>query len=378
MDAFYASVEQLDHPELRGKPVLVGYAGPRGVVAAASYESRAFGCRSAQPMAVALRHCPHAIVMPVRFARYRQISEQVFSILESASPLVEPLSLDEAFVDVTASQRLLGEPETIAQQIKSKILSVTQLTASVGVSANKFLAKLASDLKKPNALVVIRPQEAQSILDPLNVGRLWGVGPKTAARLTAIGIKTVGDLLKISEEILAARVGAEEAAHFRRLAQGLDDRPVISDREAKSVGHEQTFGTDLVDPALVRDILLEQTEHVSRRLRKHALQARAVVVKIRFGEFKTITRRATLAEATDSTSQLWSATRELFDRWAAKEFKPVRLIGMSATELSSGPPQLSLFPDPARQRQRRLDEVLDRISGRFGEDAIRRAKETRQ
>lgn len=374
MDAFYASVEQLDHPELRGRPVLVGYAGPRGVVAAASYESRAFGCRSAQPMAVALRHCPHAAVMPVRFARYREISQRVFGILEACTPLVEPLSLDEAFLDVTGSQRLLGEPEQIARRIKNEVRGTTGLTASVGLSGNKFLAKLASDLQKPDGLCIIRPEEAEEKLAPLSVARLWGVGPKTAARLAGIGIKTIGDLRKLPLETLAARVGAEEAEHYRRLSAGLDDRPVVPDREAKSIGQEQTFGVDVSDPQIVRDVLLEQTEQVGRRLRKHRLRARAVVVKIRFGEFQTITRRTTLPEATDETARLWHAARDLFEAWAKSAFRPVRLIGMSATEFAIGPAQLPLFVDPQSQKQRRLDSVLDQISGKFGQDAIRRGK----
>ena len=374
MDAFYASVEQLDHPELRGKPVLVGYAGPRGVVAAASYESRAFGCRSAQPMAVALRNCPRATVMPVRFDRYREISQQVFAILEACSPLVEPLSLDEAFLDATASQRLLGEPMEIAARIKSQVRSATGLTASVGVSANKFLAKLASDLRKPDGLCVIRPEEAETTLAPLSVTRLWGVGPKTAARLAGIGIKTIGDLRRFPASSLAARLGPEEAGHYRRLSVGLDDRPVVPDREAKSVGQEQTFGVDVSDPQAVCDVLLEQTEQVARRLRKHKLRARAVVVKIRFGEFQTITRRTTLPEPSDETLTLWHAARDLFQAWAKAGFRPVRLIGMSATDFESGPAQLPLFASPESQKQQRLDAVLDQISGRFGLDAIGRGK----
>ena len=377
MDAFFASVEQLDHPELRGKPVLVGYAGPRGVVAAASYESREFGCRSAQPMAVALRQCPHAVVMPVRFSRYREVSGQVFQILESCTPLVEPLSVDEAFLDVTASQRLLGEPEAIARRIKDQILATTRLTASIGVSCNKFLAKLASDLRKPDGLVVVRPEEALDVLAPLPINRLWGVGPKTAARLEGLGIKTVGELRKLPFEVLAARVGAEEAEHYRRLAAGLDERPVVPDRDAKSIGQEQTFGSDLSDPDTVRDVLLEHAEEVGRRLRKHDVHARAVVVKIRYGAFQTITRRKTLAELTQSTAVLWHAARGLFDAWAASHFKPVRLIGMTATDLTGESSQMSLFADPQAQRQSRLDAALDKISGRFGQDAIHRGKRPR-
>jgi nucleotidyltransferase/DNA polymerase involved in DNA repair len=250
------------------------------------------------------------------------------------------------------------------------------LTASVGLSGNKFLAKLASDLQKPDGLCVIRPEEAETKLAPLSVTRLWGVGPKTAARLAGIGIKTIGDLRKLPPETLAARVGQDEAEHYRRLSAGLDDRPVVPDREAKSIGQEQTFGADVSDPQIVRDVLLEQTEQVGRRLRKHRLRARAVVVKIRFGEFQTITRRTTLPDATDETAGLWHAARDLFEAWANSAFRPVRLIGMSATEFATGPTQLPLFEDPQSHKQRRLDAALDQISGKFGQDAIRRGRGT--
>ena len=372
MDAFFASVEQLDHPELRGKPVLVGYAGPRGVVAAASYEARTFGCRSAQPMSVALRNCPHATVMPVRFARYGQVSDQVFAILESCSSLVEPLSIDEAFMDVTASQRLLGEPVQIARRIKAEIRAATGLTASVGVSCNKFLAKLASDLHKPDGLTVIAGGEAQRILAPMPVTRLWGVGPKTAAQLAGLGVKTIGDLLKLPRDVLDVRVGADEAEHYRRLAVGADDRPVVPDRESKSIGQEQTFGIDVCDAEQVREVMLEQSAEVARRLRRHGLRARAVVIKIRFGNFQTITRRVTLPEPTDLTRQISQTARELFDRWAAKHFQPVRLIGVTAADLTGAPPQLSLFADEESDRQRTLDRALDQIGQKFGNDVIRR------
>ena len=371
MDAFFASVEQLDRPELRGKPVLVGYAGPRGVVAAASYEARVFGCRSAQPMSVALRNCPHAIVMPVRMSRYREVSDRVFQILESCTPVVEPLSIDEAFLDVTGSQRLLGDPRQIAQRIKDEVRDTTRLTASVGVSGNKFLAKLASDLQKPDGLTVICPNEAEIVLAPLPVTRLWGVGPKTAARLAGLAVKTIGDLRRLSPDVLARRVGPDEAEHYRRLAAGIDDRPVVPDRESKSIGHEQTFGIDIADPEAVRAVMIDQCEHVGRRLRRHNLLARAVVVKIRFGNFQTVTRRTTIPEPTDATSELWKAARQLFNSWA-RQFKPVRLIGVTAAELVTASEQPTLFPDRETQRQQRLDRALDQISGRFGHQAIRR------
>jgi DNA polymerase-4 len=374
MDAFFASVEVLDDPNLGGKPVLVGHDGPRGVVAAASYEARQFGCHSAQPMSVAKRLCPHAVVMPVRGGRYRQASEHVFAIFERFTPLIEPLSIDEAFLDITGSLRLLGSDESIARELKLAVKKATGLTASVGLAPNKFLAKLASDLNKPNGLTIIRGSDVDRVLAPLSVSKIWGIGPKTAARLEAERIRTISDLRSAPLEWLRRRFGADETEHFLRLAHGKDDRPVTPDRQAKSIGQEQTFGVDVADPQEVRAVLLEQVEQVARRLRKHGLRARAVTLKIRYGDFKTITRRATLADATDTTSPLWQAALSTFDTWAAKDFHPVRLIGMSASGLTEGAGQLELFRDPGEERRRRLDQALDRITGRYGRDAIHRAR----
>ena len=375
MDAFFASVEQLDDPSLRSVPVLVGYDGPRGVVAAASYEARAFGCHSAQPMAVAKRLCPQARIVPVRGARYREVSERVFAIFEQYAPLVQPLSIDEAFLDVTGTQRLLGDAAEIAKAIKQRIRDELGLTASVGVAPNKFLSKLASDLSKPDGLKIVRPEEVESLLPPLPVGKLWGIGPKSAAKLAEIGVRTIADLRRMDDDFWRRRFG-NDAERYRRLIYGQDDRPVTPDREAKSIGQEQTFEVDLADPQLVRAELLEQVEQVARRLRRHSLVARAVGLKIRFGEFRTITRSRTLEEPTDSTRRLWEASLGLFDAWASGEpgFVPVRLIGMQAAGLSStGGEQMPLFPDPQDARQRQLDRTLDQITQRFGRSAIRRA-----
>lgn len=370
MDAFFASVEQLDDPSLRGKPVLVGGAGPRGVVAAASYEARVYGCRSAMPMAVARRLCPQAVIVKGHFDRYREESRKVFDILETFTPMVEPVSIDEAFLDVTASQNLFGEPEAMARQIKDRIRQVTGLSGSVGVAPNKFLSKLASDLEKPDGLTVIRPDDVDRVLPPLPVEKIWGIGPKSVARLEGIGVRTIGDLRRLDPDVLERRLGTD-AEHYRRLAFGVDDREVHNDGDAKSIGHEQTFGENLTDPEDVRAVMLEQSEHVSARLRRHKLFARGVTVKIRYGDFQTVTRAKTLDAPTDTTQPIWHAARELFDTWA-QDFKPVRLIGVTATKLTRGEPQLELFEDEGAKKQRRVEDAVDRITARFGKTAIGR------
>ena len=365
MDAFYASVEMLDRPELRGRPVLVGSNRPRGVVAAASYEARRHGCRSAQPMAVALRHCPDAVVVPPRMERYHELSERVFGILESYSPIVEPLSIDEAFLDLTGTERLLGPAAEVGRSIKERVRGETGLTASVGVAPNKFLAKIASDLEKPDGLVIVAPGDVDRVLLPLAVERLWGVGPKTAARLHELGYHRVADLRALAEETLRERFG-EAGEHFFRLCRGIDGRAVVPVGEAKSLGSENTFEEDVEDPDEVRAVLFAHVETVARRLRRHELRARGVSLKIRYGKFETITRAATLAEGTQVTKTLRQCAAALFDRWAAGGFRPVRLIGMTATHHEGGPGQGKLFPDTEEERQKRLDGALDEIQSRFG------------
>jgi len=373
MDAFFASVEQMDDPALRGKPVLVGGNGPRGVVSAASYEARKFGCHSAMPMAQARRLCPQAIIVHGNYARYRDISQRMFNIFSEYSPLVEPLSVDEAFLDMTGTDRLLGEPTAVAQRLKQHIKSDLGLTASVGVAPNKFLAKLASDLEKPDGLVVVNPNQIDALLIPLPINKLWGVGPVTADKLRKVGIHKVGDLRTRSTDALE-RLFGQEASRYHRLANGQDDRPVVPDREAKSVGQEQTFGVDVADPADVRRVLFEQVEQVGRRLRQHNLFARTISLKIRYGEFETISRSTTVETATNSTNELWSSASSLFDKWCAQSFRPVRLIGMSASQLATSPGQMSLFADPQMERQKKVDSVADQINKKFGSKAIRRAE----
>jgi DNA polymerase-4 len=351
--------------------VLVGYDGPRGVVAAASYEARKFDCHSAQPMAIARRRCPQAIVVPVRFDRYREISRRMFAIFDEFSPLVEPLSVDEAFLDLTGTERLLGEAADVARRLKHRIKSDLGLTASIGVAPNKFLAKLASDLQKPDGLVIVRPQDVDALLIPMPIQKLWGVGPVTAEKLKRAGIHQVGDLRKHSPEGLQ-RLFGNETDRFKRLAHGLDDRPVVPDRQAKSIGQERTFGIDLAEPDAVRSVLFEQVEQVSTRLRKHGLFAGTVSLKIRFGDFQTISRSTSLEDSTSGTRDLWKTASALFDHWCQKDFQPVRLIGMSASQLTAGPGQLSLFADPANEQQKKVDAITDQINARFGSKTIRR------
>lgn len=371
MDAFFASVEQRDRPELRGRPVLVGSDRRRGVVATASYEARTYGCHSAQPMSVALRLCPHAVVVRPSGRAYSEASKQVFAIFRDVAPKVEPLSIDEAFLDLTGTERLLGPAIDVARAVKRRILGEVGITASVGIAPNKFLAKLASDLEKPDGLTVITPETIDEILLPLSVTKIWGVGPKTAERLHHLGVETVRDLRALSREELDGLFGVS-GEHFWRLARGLDTRRVVSAGAARSISHEQTFEEDLEDPARVRKVLLHQTEAVARRLRKHGLRTKTVTLKIRYGAFETITRSKTLDAPTDVTDELWRAASGIFDRWARSGYRPVRLIGMAAAHLGHEEAQVSLFPDETREKMKSLDQAMDDIQRRFGSGSIRR------
>ena len=368
MDAFFASVEQRDDSALRGRPVLVGGRGGRGVVAAASYEARRFGCRSAMPMAEAVRRCPDAVVVSPSFARYESDSIRIMEILETASPLVEPLSIDEAFVDVTGSLRLLGNGPAIAARLKKTIKDELGLNASVGIAPCKFVAKIASDLEKPDGLTVFEEEGLAGRLASLPIGRMWGIGPKSEARFQARGVRTFGDLQTWSAESLVASFGAA-AARFHDLSHGRDERPVVGDRTAKSVGHEQTFGVDLSDPQEVEAVLLRHVERVAARLRRRNRHAKSIVVKIRDGEFVTNTRSKTLDDPTDRTDILWKTARSLFREW---NFRPVRLVGMSAERFEDAVPNLFSAGDEEDARNRRLDAATDAIRDRFGGEAIAR------
>lgn len=373
MDAFYAAIEQLDNPQLRGKPILVGGDGPRSVVTTASYEARPFGCRSAMPMQSARRLCPQAIVVRPRFHRYHEVSSQMFDILYDFTPAIEPLSIDEAFLDLTGAERLLGDAVSVARRIKQRVRDELHLTISVGVAPNKYLAKLASDLHKPDGLTVIGTPDIDRVLPPLPISRIWGIGPKTQARLNDLGIRTIGDLRRLSADELIQRFGAE-GDRYHRLSRGLDDRPVTPDSQAKSIGQEQTFGVDIADPDELRVILLGQVEHVARRLRKSGLCARGLSLKIRDGRFNTITRATMFDRATDITQVLWNSAQGVFNAWASAQFKPLRLLGVQATHLQTGVGQLQLFEDARDAQQKRVDAAMDRINERFGANVVRRAR----
>jgi DNA polymerase-4 len=376
LDAFFASVEQLDDPALRGRPVLVGGAGARGVVAAASYEARVFGCRSAMPTAQALRLCPDAICVPGRGERYSELSHRFMGILESVSPLVQPLSLDEAFVDVTGSRRLLGEGGEIARHVRAQTLEELGLVVSIGVAPNKFVAKIASDLEKPDALVVFEEHDLVERLAALPIERMWGIGPRSLPRFHQAGLRTFGDLQATDPDRLA-RLFGESSRRFHAFAFGRDDRAVVPERVAKSIGQERTFTEDISDRELVEDILLGEVEQVAERLRRSGSTARTITLKIRFGDFETITRSRTMSSPTDRTAFLWDEARSLFADWAGGSFQPVRLLGFTVSGFEQDQ-QETLFEDPEDRRASRVDAVTDAIHARFGGRSISRARAVRR
>jgi DNA polymerase-4 len=365
MDAFYASVEQRDDPRLRGKPVIVGGNRRRGVVLAASYEVRPFGVHSAMPMARAMRLAPRAIVVPPRFVAYVEASEAVHRIFADFTPLIEPLSLDEAFLDVSASTQLFGAPAEIASRIRARIRVELGLPASAGIAEVKFAAKIASDLAKPDGQREVPPGGTATFLAPLPISRLWGVGPKTEAELVRLGLRTIGDLAARDEEWVERRLGQGGLDLFE-LARGIDDRPVVPDREAKSIGSEDTFEDDLRGYAALEPHIHSQSLRVGRRLRQAGAKARVVVLKLKYADFRLITRRTTLAEPTDDGQALFAAALGLL-RATPLELG-VRLTGISAQGLGEEG-QLELF-DAGAVRRTRLNDALDRIADKFGRAAL--------
>jgi DNA polymerase-4 len=373
MDAFYASVEQRDFPELRGKPVLVGGVTPRSVVAAASYEARRFGCRSAMPMSEARRRCPDAVIQPHRFAVYRQVAQQIREIFARFTPLVEPLSLDEAFLDVTASIPCLGEAESMGRQIKQLVASQTSLIASVGIAPVKFLAKIANDAGKPDGLVVVPPDGVLDFLSPLPVHRLWGVGKATLGRLAPLGIETVADLRRFSPQRLVQELG-NHGRHLWELAHGIDPRPVVPEREPQSISHEETFDEDLTDPQTLLTELHCLTDEVAQRLRAEQFLATTVTVKIRLSNFQTLTRQSPLPEPTDQTRLFWQTVQKIWQDYRRPGRQGIRLLGVGLSGLVR--PHLrqpTLFDEQEDLSSRRIDSTVDAIRQRFGSDSLKSA-----
>ncbi|MDB6085536.1 MAG: polymerase [Gammaproteobacteria bacterium] len=369
MDAFYASVEERDRPELKGKPLIVGGTGGRGVVAAASYAVRRFGVRSAMPMSEALRLCPQAVCIQPRMGRYKQISDQVFGIFEAFTPLVEGLSLDEAFLDVTASRRLLGDGEAIAEEVRRRIRTLTGLTASVGIGPNKLLAKIASDLNKPDGWCRIGPDNVDAILDSLPIDKLFGVGKRSLPLVLAAGIHTFGDLRHAPDATLWQAFGKHGRA-MRDRADGMDDRPVQSAREEKSISAEETFATDICAVAALQRHLTQLADRTAARLRAQQLAAGKVTVKIRRRDFTTYTRQRTVVPPTRETAVIAGAAHVLLEEWlSTQRGAEVRLLGVGVVDLQI-PRQTDFFVDPPESR---LDATIDGIRRRFGAVLLTRA-----
>jgi DNA polymerase-4 len=376
MDAFYAAIEQRDHPEWRGKPVIVGGSGPRQVVSTASYEARVFGVRSAMPGARAKRLCPQGIFVVPRMAVYAEASAQVRAVFDRFTDAVEPLSLDEAFLDVTGSRALFGDGAAIAARIKAEVKAATQLTVSVGVATSKYVAKVASDLHKPDGLVVVAPGDERAFLAPLPVARLWGVGPVTQRQLERAGLHTIGDVQSRSEAALARALGEHLGGHLFVLANGLDPREVEPDRAARSLGHELTFADDLHEEQAATGILLQLAEMVGRRLRRERVRATVVRLKLRYPDFTTLVRQRKVAPTADDL-ELYRVARELLlANW--ERTRGIRLLGVTAAQLTgdAAPAQGALFAAPAHKRDKLL-AAMDAIRDRHGEDSLRHGGERR-
>jgi DNA polymerase-4 len=375
MDAFYASVEQRDDPSLVGRPLIVGGTAGRGVVAAASYEVRKYGVHSAMPMSTALRLCPHAVCVRPRMARYKEVSDQVFGVFNEITPIVQGLSLDEAFLDVTASQALFGDAVAIARRIKTRIKEITGVTASVGVASNKLVAKIASDLDKPDGLTIVPADRIHAVLDPLSVRRLPGLGRKSGERVEAAGIHTLGQLRIAPDTVLRPLFG-RYTQRVRERAAGIDDRPVVPDRDEKSLSAEETFERDIGDPRVLQAELTRLAELACERLRRKQLMAGCIGVKIRRGDFVTFTRQRAVAPPTHDGRTVANVARDLLARWLKNApGAKLRLLGVVLTDLSPAS-QLGLFEDSPPHTSR-LDAALDEARARFGSGALRRGNTMR-
>ncbi|MFT5447947.1 MAG: DNA polymerase-4 [Gammaproteobacteria bacterium] len=379
MDAFFASVEERENPQLRGQPVIVGGTpGARGVVAAANYEARKYGIHSAMPATQAARLCPHAVFVRSRMDLYVEVSQQIRAIFLRYTPLMEPLSLDEAFLDVSGSERLFGGAAEIAVRIKQQIREELQLVASVGVARNKFLAKLAGALEKPDGLTVVADAQVLAFLDPLPVSKLWGVGDAARESLAAIGVITIADLRAAPEQELHARFG-KRAQRLFELANGIDERAVVPDSRARSISHETTFAVDVADRALLRARLLELTEQVARRARNNNQNGRCVQIKLRYGDFRTVTRSRTLSQASATTDVLWQAASSLLETHLRREPGALRLIGMGLTSFEDDVcDQPDLFGNAQVQEGQAIDQLSDDIAKRFGRNFVHRGGSLRK
>ena len=376
MDAFFASVEQRDDPELRDKPVIIG-ADPkagkgRGVVSTCSYEARKYGIHSAMPISIAYRKCPHGIFLRGNMRKYSEVSDQVFDILYDFTPDMEPVSVDEAFLDITGSYHFYQTPAKTCQAIKERIKKELGLTASIGIAPVKMVAKIASDLCKPDGLLEILPEKVLDFLWPLPIGKLWGVGKQTQKALNALGIQTVEELAKYPVEKLSAELGVH-GEHLFDLANGIDEREVYVDEEIKSVSHEHTFEEDEADLKEIYSTLSYLSEKVSRRLRKYELKGKTVTLKVRLSDFKTVTRAHTYSERINFFEDIYSQAKDLFDTFHKKGMK-IRLLGVRVSHFTDPYFQESLFEDPKAAKKEKVHKAIDLIKDKFGEGAIRRAQ----
>jgi len=375
MDAFYAAVEVRENPALAGKALIIGHNGRRGVVSTCSYEARNYGVHSAMPSAIAQRLCPNAVWLPGRMSLYVAVSREIQRVMRDVSPVVEPLSIDEAFIDLTGIARDLEGGRAIGLRLKQRIRTEARLTASVGVAPNKFLAKVASDMEKPDGLVVLPLEALPDRLWPLPVRRLWGVGPRTAERLERGGIRIIGDIVRVEAKSLTALVGEGSATHLRALAEGRDERTVNASRQARSISEERTYGEDLTRAEDIGRALLARAEGVARQLRREGLIGRTVHLKVRTGDFTTWTRSHALPQPTDLAEALLEAAREMYRDRIDLEDRGVRLLGLGVSGLQpAGTGQASLFEDPAQVKARRLARASDAVKNRMGENALTRAR----
>ncbi|MGD8771153.1 MAG: DNA polymerase IV [Desulfobacterales bacterium] len=371
MDAFYPSVEVMDNPALNGKPVIVGGSTERGVVSSASYEARKFGIHSAQPMAQARRRCPNGIFLPVRMSRYKEVSKHVFEIFHHFTPLVEPVSIDEAFLDVTGSIRIFGQPENIAKMIKKTILTQTRLTVSAGVAPSKFVAKIASDIDKPDGLIVVPRSGVREFLDPLPVKKMWGVGKMTQVTLRRLNIRSFRELRKTPVTFLEKKFG-KQGVNMHQLAMGVDERDVIPEHDVKSMGHEQTFPHDITSLDAAKKELLALGNKVARRMRRKGVAGKTVTLKVKYNDFVQITRSTTLPKRTDDGLEIYSTACRLLEKTEVA-IKPIRLLGISLSQLNllGMGIQLSLFDqNSSSQKRQRLNSTLDSLDEKFGDQSV--------